>query len=101
MLRAYGLIKAHESGNPVRIIVYTVNGPTSNIEKRLVALFNTCIPKPEHTIKNTTTFEKKIEQIYVHNTHLMASLDVVSLFTNVDRDLVLQVIKNKWPLLRN
>lgn len=99
--RAYGLIKIHKKDLPVRIIVSTVNGPTSDIEKRLVSLFNQCIPKPKHNIKNSYSFKRDVDQILVPDAHTIASLDVISLFTNIDRHLVVQVIKNKWPLLRN
>ena len=46
--QAYGLIKYHKEGLPVRIIVSAIGGPVYYFDKGLTELFNDLVPRLKH-----------------------------------------------------
>ena len=51
--RAYGLIKLHEDGFPVTIVVSAIRAPLYFLDKGLSILFNALVPRPQHSCKDS------------------------------------------------
>ncbi|XP_026826295.1 uncharacterized protein LOC113562139 [Ooceraea biroi] len=94
--RSYGLPKIHKSGVPLRIIVSSIGAPTYNTVQYLLKILSDFIPKPKSHIKDSWTFVRKIKDLKVSNNQVLVSLDVVSLFPNIPKDLVMKGIRSRW-----
>ena len=60
-----------------------------------------CIPPPLSHIKNSYHFFKKIDKTKIPNNHIMISLDVSSLFTNVPLNLVIVSLDKNYHKIHN
>jgi hypothetical protein len=78
----YGLVKIHKPGNPIRPIVSSINAFNYNLSKFLVQ-FLSKFTVNDYTVKNTYSFIEEIKNLKFDGPIVMASFDVVSLFTNV------------------
>jgi len=97
--RAYGLPKIHKIGHPLRIIVSSIGSPLHNFATFLKIILQTSFPITCNNFKNSVEIVKKLANIYIPEDHDLVSLDVVSLFTNVPIDLVMEVLDNRWNLI--
>ena len=96
--RAYDLIKLHTDLS-VRIVIFAIGGPLYFLDKGLSKLFNNLVSWPKHSCKNSTEFEKKIENLIVPKNYEFIFFDYVSLFPNVGSDIVIAALKNKCKIL--
>lgn len=93
--RLYLLPKIHKPVLAYRPIVSSINGPLHElgkfIHKKLLPLTR------DHFsyIKNSTHFKSLVQNIMIPNDHILISLDVSSLFTNVPFSLVESAINEK------
>ena len=98
--RLYGLPKIHKEGNPIRPIVSYVGSPTYN----LASFFSNVISKnttpPKSKIINSFELIQKLRTVSIPNNFVLASLDVVSLFTNVPKEAAISSVKSRWEEIR-
>ena len=94
--RAYGLPKIHKRDCPLRIIVSTKDSPLHIFAGFLHNLIYNSIPKAKSYIANSFQLVDKLKDTYIDDKHVLISLDVVSLFTNIPVDLALESISNRW-----
>ena len=92
---AYGNVKTHKAGNPLRPIISQIPTPTYQLAKKLNTLILPYMPS-EHCLQSTDEFLNVVRN---HKpTGLLASLDVESLFTNVPVqetiDIILSTVYN-------
>ena len=86
---AYGNIKTHKEGNPIRPIISQIPTPTYNLAKRLNQIISQYIPN-QYCLKSSADF---IDLLQTNKQEgIIASLDVESLFTNVPIDDTIQII---------
>ena len=86
---AYGNVKIHKSGNPLRPIISQCPTPTYHLAKTINKIISPYIPN-EFSIKSPSDF---IDILHNNNTNgIIASLDVDSLFTNVPIDPTIDII---------
>ena len=97
--KAYGLIKIHKQGFPVRPIISTINSPTYNLSKFFSQFLQSKLKKPKSHIDNSLELKLKIEKMKIPPGFEIISLDVVSLFTNVSNELIYAAIEKRWPYL--
>ncbi|XP_032685326.1 uncharacterized protein LOC116850787, partial [Odontomachus brunneus] len=97
--RAYGSPKIHKADNPLRIIVSSKNSPLYNLALFLHRLISTSIPVPKSRIKNSFDLVNSLANLYVEEHCRLFSLDVVSLFTNVPLELVMDGVWRRWSFL--
>jgi len=97
--RAYGLPKIHKAGYPLGIIISSTGNPLHNLAIFLHKILVKSLPSHFSQIKNSSQLIEKLSNIYkyIPSNCCLASFDVVSLFTNVPIDVVLEIIKEKWP----
>lgn len=104
--RLYGLLKIHKSNNfeemPIRPVVAFNNSPTYNLAKYLNSFLKDIYKDYfTHTVLNNVDLANKIKDIYVDNSYMLVSFDVSNLFTNIPRNEVVDLIKEKIVLDNN
>ena len=86
---AYGNVKTHKTGIPLRPIISQVNTPTYKLAKRLNTLLKPYIPA-QHCIDSVDEF---IDILRTKNPEgELASIDVESLFPNVPIEATIKII---------
>jgi len=97
--RAYGLPKIHKAGYPLRVIVSSSGSPLHNLALFLHKILSKSLPPAFSYIKNSSQLLKTLSNLHIPNDCCLASFDVVSLFTNVPTDMVLEIIEEKWSYI--
>ena len=91
----YGLPKIHKDGVPLRPIISNVGSFSSKLSKWLRSILIPFVGKfSSSNIKHSQDFVDKIKDLNC-NSFKMLSLDIVSLFTNVPVNDVLEFLENK------
>jgi len=97
--RAYGLPKIHKNGHPLRIIVSSIGSPLHNFATFLKKILQTSFPIMCNNYKNSVEIVKKLNNFHIPDDHDLVSLDVISLFTNVPIDLVMEILESRWNVI--
>jgi len=97
--RAYGLPKIHKPNNPLRLIISSINSPLFGFSEFLQDILQKSIPNPNSYIKNSLHLVNQLEGKVIDDQHTLISLDVVSLFTNVPVELVVDSVTKRWDLI--
>lgn len=97
--RAYGLIKAHKEGYPVRPIISAIGTPqyasSVYIKNMLSQLLNL---DKAHVITNSFVLAKQLAQMHIPDDHILISLDVISMFPSLPHSRILEALERKIPL---
>jgi len=94
--RAYGLPKIHKPGFPLRIIISSIDSPLHNLAEFLQNILNQSLPTALSHLRNGSDLTKKLVNFRFSDDSSLVSLDVVSLFTNVPVDMVLDILNDNW-----
>ncbi|XP_046424414.1 uncharacterized protein LOC124181677 [Neodiprion fabricii] len=97
--RAYGLPKIHKPDTPVRIIVSFTDSPTINLARFLSQCIGNNIIPPLSRVRDSFALVNTIRDFRLPADHILVSLDVVSLFTNVPQNLAINAVKQRWHQL--
>ena len=89
----YGLPKIHKQGIPVRPILSSTNNPNYRLAKFLIPHINH-LSINDYTLKNSKEFFDYISNINLPNNSVMASFDIVSLYTNIPIKETVEIITN-------
>ncbi|XP_060518421.1 uncharacterized protein LOC132697147 [Cylas formicarius] len=98
--RIYGLPKLHKQNIPLRPIVSCTQSPFEKLSKFLKNILKNIVNDNEYYIKDSWQFKEKISRIILPHDHILASLDVVSLYTNIPIDLAIDIINKKWDMIK-
>ena len=71
------------------------------LSKFLNKILTTYIPKPASYIKNSIELKSKIDSFIIPEGYTFISLDVISLFSNTDVNLMIEAVKEKWKCVHN
>ncbi|XP_018368045.1 PREDICTED: uncharacterized protein LOC108764350 [Trachymyrmex cornetzi] len=94
--RAYGSPKVHKPDCPFRIIVSAVDSTLYDLAAFLHRLIVESVPEAPSHVNNSYDLIEKLKSIKIKSGYSLVSLDVVSLFTNVPIDLVMEALSNRW-----
>jgi len=97
--KAYGLPKIHKKDHPLRIIVSSINTALYSLASYLQTIIANSLTHNNKQVKNSFDLYKTLSGTKICNTHMLISLDVVSLFTNIPQDLAVNSILNRWALI--
>jgi len=97
--KAYGLPKVHKVGTPFRIIVSSINTTLNSFADYLQRILHKCLPPAQSHVKNSFELFNTLLGKKIPENHLLLSLDVKSLFTNIPSELVIEAIKNRWTYI--
>jgi hypothetical protein len=89
----YGLPKVHKPDIPLRLIVSSIDSPCYALAKFLHKILSPLTGSTGSFVKDLEHFIKSIQDINLQNEDYLVSFDVVSLFTSVPVDEVIQVIR--------
>ena len=101
LAKCYGLPKIHKPTLSFRPIISTVNSPTHHLAKVIYKNLKSCFPSPRSHIDNSVDLIKKLKNIKIPDGYTLVSLDVVSLFTNVSLNLVIQSLEKRASNILN
>jgi len=86
----------HKPDISLRIIISSPGSLSHNLANHLHKIFSLSLPTSVSHIYNSRDFLKKLTNLHLPDDAVLVSLDVVSLFTNVPVDLVLEILEEKW-----
>lgn len=99
--KIYGLPKIHKGDCPLRPIVASVNAPTQYLSKFIANILKLSFDNyNEFRIKNTFDFAKVMNGRYLPEGFVVASFDVVSLFTNIPISLIVNILEQNFELIK-
>ena len=92
----YGLVKTHKINNPIRPIISSVGSVSYNLSKWLVKILTPLVGNISNTnVKNNVDFINKLTSLNLNFDFNMVSFDVVSLFTKVPVDDLLEYLEEE------
>lgn len=95
----YGLIKVHKSNYPVRPITSACGSPGFKLAGYLTRILSELYFENGFHVENSLIVRKQIEQIYLDDDDVLVSFDVISMFTNITTDVMLQIIEERKDAL--
>lgn len=93
--RIYGLPKIHKEGIPLRPIVSSFQVPCFKLSQYLGQILRNIVSK-QYNIKNSIELKNQLKSVKLEPNNILASLDVVSLFTNIPIHTAINNIMKKW-----
>lgn len=94
--RVYGLPKLHKNNRPLRPIVSCINSPCYKLSRFLNDILKNLVPSFSFNVKNSFEVENRLKNFRIPQDSSLVSLDVKSLFTNIPRDLITEIISTSW-----
>lgn len=99
--KLYGMRKTHKSIVAMRPVVSCINSPSYDVAKLVHVILSNYINTFEYNVTNSIKFVEMIRNITLPKDYVFISLDVVSLFTNIPKDLFITIIKEEWKHIQN
>jgi len=99
--KAYGLPKIHKENVPFRIIVSSINSTLNSFANYLRKILHNSLPLAKSHVKNSFLLFNTLSGKKIPEKHVLLSLDVKSLFTNIPYELVIEGIRNRWHYIKN
>lgn len=93
--RIYGQVKIHKIDKPLRPIISTIGTTTYGTAQFLSRIFNQLIGITPYCAIDSFTVAEQLKQMIVPPGHIMVSFDVVSMFTSIPKDLVIQIVNER------
>jgi len=91
------LPKIHKTDYPLRMIVSSIGNPLHNLATYLLKMLQKSFSAPDSNFKNRIEVVKRLKDVHIPANHV--SLDVISLFTNIPIDLIIDLLNEKWSLI--
>ncbi|XP_037048105.1 uncharacterized protein LOC119082641 [Bradysia coprophila] len=96
--RLFAQIKYHKPGNPIRLIVSTINSAAYKLSRFLATILRKSF-KPKYSVKNSQQFVKLMKNIKITEGNILVSFDVVNCFGNIPTKLALELIERDFKLI--
>ncbi|XP_044757062.1 uncharacterized protein LOC123315438 [Coccinella septempunctata] len=95
--RMYGNPQIHKSGYPMRPIISSLNSPLNKLSKFIADILkNAYNEENEYYVRDTFHFATSINNFKLPKDYTLISLDVVNLFGNLDKNEIIEVLKQSW-----
>ena len=93
----YGLPKVHKLACPLRPIISSTMSPTRPLATFLAGILREAFKDYlSYRVKDSFDFAEQVKDVAPRDGFVVVSFDVVSLFTNIPRDLVMSIITEEW-----
>jgi len=99
--RAYGLPKIHKPDIPFRLIITSINSSFYSLAFFLQGIIKKHVPNTSNHLEYSFELTEKLKDIFISDNHILISLDVISLFTNIPLDLAIKSIEKRWEHISN
>ncbi len=96
--RLFGQIKYHKAGNPIRLIVSTINTAAYKMARFLATILRKSF-KSKYGVKNAQHFIKLIRKQNITRGNVLVSYDVVNCFGNIPTNKALELIERDFHLI--
>lgn len=98
--RLFAQIKYHKAGNPVRLIVATINSAAYKVSRFLATILRKSFVS-KYSVKNAQQFVKGMKNITIKIGNVLVSFDVVNCFGNINipTKLATQIIDRDFHLI--
>ena len=93
--RFYGVPKTHKINMPLRPIVSTIGSITYEVDKYLAEVLSPLVGQTEFHVKNSKDFAQSITGLKIEADEELRSYDITALFTSVQIDKALAIIRSK------
>ncbi|XP_044766179.1 uncharacterized protein LOC123322301 [Coccinella septempunctata] len=97
--KIYGLRKTHKDTFALRPIVSCINAPCYNLAVFLHEILAPVTTTFKYEVKNSFEFVNSVSCKQIPVNYRLVSLDVVSLFTNIPKNLVVSILSKRWPFI--
>lgn len=97
--KLYCLRKTHKPGVNLRPVVSCINSPGYNLARYLHNLLMPLTSVFHFNVKDSFHFIDLVKQKRIPENYVLVSLDVISLFTNIPKQLVMDIIKKDFKFL--
>ncbi|XP_062715777.1 uncharacterized protein LOC134291698 [Aedes albopictus] len=97
--RIYGAPKAHKEGLPLRPVVPCMTSPSYTLSQYVGKIIQKSITG-KYDATDSFTFCEYINSVQLPPDYVLISLDVVSLFTCIPKDLVIRDVINNWENIK-
>ncbi|XP_062713203.1 uncharacterized protein LOC134290163 [Aedes albopictus] len=97
--RIYGQPKAHKPDLPLRPVVLNITAPTYKLSKYVASILQQSA-HGHYNVSDSFEFAKYVPTVKLPPGYVLVSFDVVSLFTNIPKDLVLRDIIMNWQSIK-
>ncbi|XP_046435222.1 uncharacterized protein LOC124187022 [Neodiprion fabricii] len=94
--RIYGLRKTHKPGCKLRPVVSSIGSPGYEIANFVHKSLLPFVMSLKYNVTDSFHFVDQIKLKKANEDHVLISLDVVSLFTNVHNSLIRKIIIERW-----
>jgi len=101
MPRAYGLPKIHKPGHQFRLIVSSLDSPFYSLASFIQKMIASGVPYAASYVENSFQLVERLRDIKLDNRHVLLSLDVISLFTNIPLDLAIDSVVRRLDNILN
>lgn len=95
----YGLIKVHKDTLPIRPITSACGSPGFKLAAFLTDVLNEVFPEKGFHVRNSLEVKHMLDGVELLSDEEIVSFDVVSMFTNITIDLMLDIISERRDLL--
>lgn len=96
----YATEKHHKNTRAIRPIISTVGSPGYTLGKAFNTILTNVFPPPNRHIRAIKTFKHDIDSLTIEEDDRMVSFDIVSMYTNIPPDLVIQIITKKAHIFK-
>lgn len=93
-IRLYANPKIHKRDLCYRPIVACNGCPTEKLSKFIAKILSNSLHSNQYYVKDSFEFSNLLNNFQIPDNYVLISLDVVSLFTNIPKDLTITVINN-------
>jgi len=93
--RAYRLPKIHKPGHQFKLIVSSIDSPFYSLASFLQKMIVSKVQYTISHIENSFQLVEKLRSVKLDDRHVLLSLDMVSLFTNIPLDLAIDSVSKK------
>lgn len=98
--RLYGLPKIHKQQYPLRPICSFINSPSYELCKYITNILKKITENSKYNVKDSLQFRDKIKSLKIQYDEKLISLDVVSLFPSIPIDIALDIVEEKWDVIK-
>lgn len=92
LAKFYGLVKTHKTEFKLRPIISMSGSPGHFLGKVFDRILKFLFPRSTIHIKDSYEMRNFIKTATIKNTHILVSFDVVSMYTNIPRKLVMDIL---------
>lgn len=92
LAKFYGLPKVHKDGFKLRPIVSLIKAPGHALGKAFNLMLKRIFPINEDHIKDSYEMKRFLDQVDLDDYDIIASYDVVAMYTNIPRDLSIELV---------